>query len=169
MDKRLVYDPNVDLSNYNMNPQYSNYQEPMANLSAPSKMMNNVQPMAQQMPQQIPQQMPMPQMPQQMPPQYLSQQYINPPANYSLERMENKKKSSNNKSNIKSKLGDICSMSSLRKLFVITVLYIVISHTKTSLLLCNNIPYVCITNALAYNTLKGIIMAIIIILTWNFM
>lgn len=167
MDKRLVYDPNVDLSSYNMNPQYSNYQEPMANLSASSKMMNNVQPMAQQMPQQIPQ--PMPQMPQQIPPQYMSQQYMNPPANYSMERMDNKKKASNSKSNTKLKLSDICSMSSLRKLLVITILYVVISHNKTSLLLCNNIPYVCITNALAYNTLKGIIMALIIVLTWNFM
>ena len=166
MDKRLVYDPNVDLSSYNMNPQYSNYQEPMSNLSSSSKMMSNIQPMAQQMPQQIPQ---IPQMPQQIPPQYMSQQYMNPPVNYSMERMDNKKKTSNSKSNTKSKLGDICSMSSLRKLLVITVLYVVLSHNKTSLLLCNNIPYICITNALAYNTLKGIIMALVIVLTWNFM
>ena len=60
-------------------------------------------------------------------------------------------------------------MSTLRRIVIITILYIIISHNKTSLLLCNKVPYVCITNALSYNILKGIIMAIILILFWGLM
>ena len=146
MDKRLVYDPNVNLSNYNT------YQEPMNNYTPIPNNMN--------MQQQLP---PIQQMQQPLPPQIIPQQYMIP-ENYSIEKMTSKKKSKQ-----KSNLKEICSMSSLRKIVVISILYVVISHNKTSLLLCNNVPYVCITNSLSYNILKGIIMAIIMILFWNIM
>lgn len=165
MDKRLVYDPNVDLSNYNT------YQEPMSNYNSMGNSMSNS--MSNSMgnsmsyshnnsPQPMPPQMP--QMQQPMPPQIPRQQYMN----YNVEQMEQQrpKKKAYKK---RSKIREICSMSTLRKILVITVLYVVVSHNKTSLFLCNNVPYVCITNALSYNVLKGIIMAIVIVLTWGFM
>ena len=104
------------------------------------------------------------QMQQPMPPHIMPQQYMIP-ENYNIEKMTSKK----NKSNKKSKIKEICSMATLRKILVITVLYVIISHNKTSLLLCSNVPYVCITNALSYNILKGIIMAILLILFWGLM
>ena len=147
MDKRLVYDPNVNLSNYNT------YQEPMNNYTPISNMnMQKVPQMQQQLP-------PIQQMQQPLPPQIIPQQYMIP-ENYSIEKMTSKQKSN---------LKEICSISSLRKIVVIAILYVVISHNKISLLLCNYVPYVCITNALSYNILKGIIMAIIIILFFNIM
>lgn len=159
MDKRLVYDPNVDLSNYNT------YQEPMNNYS-PAPVSNNMssniqQPMSQmQTSQQLPN---IQQMHQQIPPHPMPQQYMIP-QNYNVEKMSQKKQTKPKK---KSTFREICSMSTLRKILVITVLYVIISHNKTSLLLCNKIPYVCITNALSYNILKGIIMALIIVLFWR--
>ncbi len=159
MDKRLVYDPNVDLSNYNT------YQEPMNNYS-PAPVSNNMSSNIQQpMPQmQTSQQLPnIQQMHQQIPPHPMPQQYMIP-QNYNVEKMSQKKQTKPKK---KSTFREICSMSTLRKILVITVLYVIISHNKTSLLLCNKIPYVCITNALSYNILKGIIMALIIVLFWR--
>ena len=158
MDKRLVYNPNIDLSNYNT------YQEPMNNLTpTPLPVSNNLGASnIQQMPnmqQQLPN---IQQMQQPMPPQIMPQQYLIP-QNYNIEKMTSKK----SKSKKESKLKEICSTNSLRKILVITVLYVIISHNKTSLLLCNRVPYVCITNALSYNILKGIIMAILLILFWG--
>lgn len=153
MDKRLVYDPNVDISNYK-------YHEPMSNYSM---QMNQQmpQPMPQPMPQQLPQ---IQQMQQPLPPQMMNSQYVIPEG-YNIEKMTSKKKNRNKKSKMK----ELCSMSTLRKILIITILYVIISHNKTSLLLCNNIPYICITNALSYNILKGIIMAILIVLFWRLM
>tara|TARA_B100001121_G_scaffold310429_1_gene341420 strand:+ start:8621 stop:9103 length:483 start_codon:yes stop_codon:yes gene_type:complete len=158
MDKRLVYNPNIDLSNYNT------YQEPMNNLTpTPVPVSNNLGASnIQQMPsmqQQLPN---IQQMQQPMPPQIMPQQYLIP-ENYNIEKMTSKK----SRTKKESKLKEICSTNSLRKILVITVLYVIISHNKTSLLLCNRVPYVCITNALSYNILKGIIMAILLILFWG--
>ena len=167
MDKRLMYDPNVDLSNYNT------YQEPMNNYSPapisnnlgassiqqmqPMQPMQSMQPMQQQLPN-------IHQMHQQIPPHPMSQQYMIP-ENSKIEKMTSTK----NKKSKKSKIKEICSMSTLRRIIIITILYIIISHNKTSLLLCNKVPYVCITNALSYNILKGIIMALILIIFWGLM
>jgi K+-sensing histidine kinase KdpD len=106
----------------------------------------------------------MPQMHQPLPPQ-MSQHYMN----YNIEQMEPQQRPKKKTQKKRSKIREICSMSTLRKILVITILYVVVSHNKTSLLLCNNVPYVCITNALSYNVLKGIIMALVIVLTWGFM
>jgi len=139
MDKRLVYNPNVDLSNYN------SYQEPVNNYS---QLLNN---------QNVSIQQPIPQMQQPLPPV----QHYESPKKYKVEKM-------NNRTGRKI-MSDICSLSSLKKIFIITILYVIISHNKTSLLLCNNIPYICITNALSYNILKGIIMSIIVVIFWHLM
>ena len=165
MDKRLQYNPNVDLSNYN--PPVNNYQEPMNNYNpAPIsnslgasniQMQQPMQPMQQQLPN-------IHQMHQQIPPHHMSQQYMIP-ENSKIEKMTSTK----NKKNKKSIIKEICSMSTLRKIIIITILYIIISHNKTSLLLCNKVPYVCITNALSYNIVKGIIMALILIIFWALM
>ena len=56
----------------------------------------------------------------------------------------------------------------LRKVIIITLLYVIISHKKMSLLLCNNIPYTCIQNILTYNIIKGIIFGTIIYFTYNY-
>ena len=151
MDKRLIYDPKVDLSNYNT------YQEPMNNVPS-GGYSSNLQPQQMNYSNQLPQ---ISQMQQPLPPQAIPQQYIQP--NYSIEKMS---KSDNNK---KLKLKNLCSMSTLRKILVITILYVIISHNRVSLLLCNHVPYVCITNALSYNVLKGIILSIIITLFYNIM
>jgi hypothetical protein len=163
MDKRLLYDPNVDLSNYNT------YQEPMNNSYSPAPVPNNLgssnmhqMPPMQSMQQQLPH---INQMHQQIPPHPMPQQYMIP-ENYKIEKMTSSKKRKQEK---KSKFKEICSMSTLRRIVIITILYIIISHNKTSLLLCNKVPYVCITNALSYNILKGIIMAIILVLFWGLM
>lgn len=155
MDKRLQYDPNVDLTNYNT------YQEPMNNyipnnINTPNNISvqnNQMSSMQQQLPQ-------IQQMQQQIPPNIMQQQY-NVPENYkyNLEKM-----STNNN---KSKFKEIYNFSTLRKIFIITLLYVIISHNKTSLLLCNKIPYICITNALSYNIFKGVIFSLIIIITWS--
>ena len=57
----------------------------------------------------------------------------------------------------------------LRKVVVMTLLYVIISHKKMSLLLCNNIPYTCINYALTYNVIKGIIFGTVIYFTYNYM
>lgn len=146
MDKRLVYNPNVDLSNYN------SYQEPMNNYSQ----LSNNQNMSIQQP--IPQmQQPIPQMQQPLPPAHPYES----PKKYKFEKM-------NNRSGGKI-MSDICSLSSLKKIFIVTILYVIISHNKTSMLLCNNIPYICITNALSYNILKGVIMSIMVVIFWHLM
>ena len=152
MDKRLVYEPNVDLSNYNT------YQEPMSNYTpiSNSQNMQNAAPLMQQQMQQPMQQPMQQQMHQMISPQYMNQ------SKYNIESMTTKKKSQK-----PSKFKEFCSTATLRKIFVITILYIVLSHNKTSLLLCNNIPYIYITNALSYNIVKGIIMSLIIILFWD--
>lgn len=157
MDKRLVYDPNVDLSNYN-----NKYQEPMSNYSQFQG--NNMQNM--QMPQQN-----VPMQQQQLPPIYQMQQQVPPPAQQFTiqEPRKIEKMSASNNTKKPNKFKEICSMATLRKMLVITILYVIISHNKTTLLLCSNVPYVCITNALSYNILKGIIFSIIIILTWYLM
>ena len=165
MDKRLVYDPNIDLSNYNT------YQEPMNNSYSPAPVSNNLGAsniQMQQMQNMQSMQQPLPniqQMQQPIPPHHMSQQYMMP-ENYKVEKMTDSKKRKPNK---KSKIKEICSMATLRRIVIITILYIIISHNKTSLLLCNKVPYVCITNALSYNILKGIIMAVILILFWGLM
>lgn len=165
MDKRLVYDPNVDLSNYNK------YQEPMGNYSQfQGNNMQNMQNMQSMQSMQMPQQnVPMQQ--QQLPPIYQMQQQVPPPAQqFTIQepRKIEKMTASNNKKK-PNKFKEICSMATLRKILVITILYVIISHNKTTLLLCSNVPYVCITNALSYNILKGIIFSIIIILSWYLM
>jgi hypothetical protein len=161
MDKRLVYDPNVDLSNYKFQESMNNYS--LNNLSSNNLNQNiqptqpAVQPMAQQLPQ-------IQQMQQPYSPQMMNSQYV-VPNSYNIEKMSSKKINTIQNSNIKK----LCSMSTLRKVIIITFLYVLLSHNKTSLLLCNNIPYVCITNALSYNILKGIIMAIVLVIFWNLM
>jgi len=75
------------------------------------------------------------------------------------------------KTKIKTKEGFFCKkniVSFIRKLLVITILYVIISHRKITLLMCNNIPRVCITNALTYNVIKGIVMSLIIITTYKY-
>lgn len=150
MDKRLLYDPNVNLTNYNT------YQEPMNNY-IPNNMntsANQMSSMQQQLPQIQQMQQPI------IPPNIMQEQY-NVPENYkyNLEKM-----STNNN---KSKFKEIWNFPTLRKIFIITLLYVIISHNKTSLLLCNKIPYICITNALSYNIFKGVIFSLIIIITWS--
>ena len=153
MDKRLVYDPNIDLSNYNT------YQETMNNYNPASVSYNlnpsNIQHKQQQLPN-------IQQMQQPLPPHIMPHQYMIP-ENYNIEKMTSKKSTSNKKSKFK----ELCSISTLRKLFVITILYVLISHNKTSLLLCNHVPYIYITNSLSYNIVKGIIMSVFIILFWG--
>ena len=101
----------------------------------------------------------MQQMQQPMPPNIMQKQY-NVPENYKY-NLEKMSPSTYNKK--------IYSLSTVRKIFIITLLYVIISHNKTSLLLCNKIPYICITNALSYNILKGVIFSLIIIITWSLM
>lgn len=105
-------------------------------------------------------------------PQYPPSQYINTPNDYQFsENMKNQEDDSK-KNNImkidyfsgKKKL--LC-FSSIRKIFVITILYIIISHRKITLLLCNNVPYICITNALFYNAFKGFIFGLIVLIIYD--
>ena len=159
MDKRLVYDPTVDLSNYKFQESMNNY----STNNLPSNNLNQNMPPQQQVVPPLQQQMPqIQQMEQPYPPQMLNSQYI-VPNNFNIEKMSSNKNNTQKKLYIK----ELCSMATLRKVLVITILYVILSHSKTSLLLCNNIPYICITNALSYNILKGIIMSILLVLFWN--
>ena len=99
------------------------------------------------------------QMQQPLPPQQI------PNYNQTSYNIEGLSKTNNRKFNLKK----LFNMSILRKIFVITLLYVIISHSRTTLLMCNNIPYICVSNALSYNIAKGLLMSLVIVIFYNIM
>ena len=102
----------------------------------------------------------------------MSNQGINIPStnnnfvNENFSRPKNKYEFLSNNNTDNSNLKTKCKSFFIKVLFI-TGLYVVISHHKFTLLLCNNTPYLCITNAIMYNTIKGLIFGIILYFTYN--
>lgn len=166
MDRPLVYNPNIDLndrsSNFNMSNNQGNgfnninFENMQNNLNDMPSNFNNIQNNFSGM----------------------QQNRSNfPNTNYSNTNYSNYNQSMNIEPFIKkSKINHFTNTKKcnnlktfLRKVIVITVLYVIISHKKMSLLLCNNIPYTCISKALTYNIFKGIIFGIIVYFTYSYM
>lgn len=181
MDRPLVYNPNIDLndrsSNFNMSNNQgdgfnnTNFENMQNNLNDMPSNFNNIQNNFSGM--------------QQNRSNFPNTNYSN--ANYSNTNYSNTNFPNTNYSNYnqpmnmehfikKNKKNHFTNTKKcnnlktfLRKVIVITILYVIISHKKMSLLLCNNVPYTCISKALTYNIFKGIIFGIIVYFTYSYM
>ena len=164
MNRPLVYDPNVDLSdyvpnnNFKNNEQYNNYDQ---------------NPTSQQQYQPQPQQyQPPPQQYQPPPQQYTFQEeYYQPsaPKYNQYEQLHNTIKPNKAKKVAKFSNSKLNLFGGIKKIIIFTLLYVFMSHRKMTMLLCNKVPFLSIEKILYCNVFKGIIFSVIILLIVNIM
>lgn len=169
MNRPLVYDPNVDLTDYvpnnNFNrgnnfEQYNEYEQ----YSAPH---------TQQQYQQPPQQYTPPQQQYTPPPQQYNFQedYYQPPVpKYNQpEKIYNTVKPKKFKKKVKFTNSKGNLFGGIKKIIIFTLLYVFMSHRKMTILLCSKVPFLSVEKILYCNIFKGIVFSIMILLIVNIM
>jgi hypothetical protein len=163
MNRPLVYDPNVDLSDYvpnnsfKNNEQYNNFEQ-----YTPPQQQYTPPPQQQYMPP---------------PQQYTPQQYTyqedyyqqSSPRYNQYEQLYNTMKPKKSKKVAKFSNSKNNLLSSLKKIIIFTLLYVFMSHRKMTLLLCNKVPFLSVEKILYCNVFKGVLFSIIILLIVNIM
>jgi len=161
MNRPLVYDPNVDLSdyvpnnNFKSNEQYNNYEQ---HYTPPQQYSSPPQQQYSSPPQQYIYQEDYYQPPTPRYNQY--EQLYNTIKPNKPHKTKNFAKFSNSNTNI---------FRVFKKIIIFTLLYVFMSHRKMTLLLCNKVPFLSIEKILYCNAFKGVLFSIMILLIGNIM